>query len=228
MMIDKSVTLSRRQMAWRAAQDLREGDYVNLGIGIPTLVGDYLPEGREIVFHSENGVLGVGAAPPEGQEDPDLINATKQPITLVPGGTFFRHDDSFVMIRGGHVNIALMGAYQVSGAGDLANWRTGDDTYAPAVGGAMDLAVGAREIRVLMEHTTRGGAPRIMDACEYPLTAAGVVDRIYTNLAVIDILDRRPVVREMVEGITFEDLQGATGATLTRAGDCKVLAPPAL
>lgn len=218
--------LSRRQMAWRAAQDLEDGMYVNLGIGLPTLVSDYLPADREVVIQSENGLLGMGPAP-AGAADPDLINATKAPVTVVPGGAFFRHDDSFVMIRGGHIDLALLGAFQVSVAGDLANWRTQDDDLAPAVGGAMDLAVGAREIRVLMEHTTRAGAPRILERCSYPLTAPAVVRRLYTDLAVIDLIDGRLVVRDMVEGLDRAGLQAVTGAPLA-FGDVRPLVAPAL
>jgi 3-oxoacid CoA-transferase B subunit len=220
--------LSRKQVAWRAAQDLADGIYVNLGIGIPTLVSNYLPEGREIVFHSENGILGVGPAPPAGQEDPDLINATKQPITLVPGGSYFIHSDAFVMIRGGHLDVALLGAFEVSERGDLANWTTDEPDMPPGVGGAMDLAVGAKEIRVLMEHTTRDGRPRLRRRCDYPLTAAGVVRRVYTDLAVIDIGPEGPVVREMVEGLDLAGLQAVTEAELRIANDWQRLRAPAV
>jgi 3-oxoacid CoA-transferase B subunit len=220
--------LSRKQIAWRAAQDLADGVYVNLGIGIPTLVSNYLPEGREIVFHSENGILGVGPAPPQGQEDPDLINATKQPITLVPGGSYFVHSDAFVMIRGGHLDVALLGAFEVSERGDLANWTTDEPGMPPGVGGAMDLAVGAKEIRVLMEHTTRDGRPRLRRRCDYPLTAAGVVRRVYTDLAVIDIGPEGPVVREMAEGLDLDGLQAVTEAELRLANDWRRLRAPAV
>ena len=179
--------LKRRQIAWRAAQDLADGAYVNLGIGLPTLVSDFIPEGREIVLHSENGILGVGPAPGANAVDPDLINAGKQPVTLVTGGSYVHHTDSFLMIRGGHLDLALLGAFEVSEKGDLANWTTDDPGFPPGVGGAMDLAVGAKEIRVLVEHTTKAGAPRIRRRCEYPLTAAAAVRRIYTDLAVIDV-----------------------------------------
>jgi 3-oxoadipate CoA-transferase, beta subunit len=220
--------LSRKQVAWRAAQDLGDGDYVNLGIGIPTLVSNYLPEGREIIFHSENGILGVGPAPPAGQQDPDLINATKQPITLVPGGSYFVHSDAFAMIRGGHLDVALLGAFEVSQDGDLANWTTDEPDMPPGVGGAMDLAVGAKEIRVLMEHTTRDGRPRLKRRCDYPLTAAGVVRRVYTDLAVIDVAPDGLVVREMVEGLDLGGLQALTEAELILANDWRKLRPPAV
>jgi len=220
--------LTRHEIARRAAQDIPDGAVVNLGIGLPTLVSDHLPADREIVFHSENGVLGVGPAPAPEAIDPDLINATKQPITLLPGGSFFTHTDAFVMIRGGHVQLALLGAFQVSQTGDLANWRTDDDRFSPAVGGAMDLAVGAREIRVLMEHTTRDGRPRILRQCTYPLTAVGVVRRIYTGLAVLDVAEAGMLVREMRPGLTLAALQAVTEAALTLAEDCGPLERPAM
>jgi len=153
--------LTRRQMAWRVAQDIAEGQYVNLGIGLPTLVSDYVPGSREVVFHSENGILGMGGAPRPGEEDRDLINAGKGLTTLRPGGAFFHHNDSFLMIRGGHIDLSIMGAYEVSAAGDLANWATNSDKLAPGVGGAMDLAAGAKEVRVLMEHNAKDGSPRL-------------------------------------------------------------------
>jgi len=218
--------LSRRQMAWRAAQDVADGSYVNLGIGLPTLVSDFIPEGREIVFHSENGILGVGPAPPQGEEDRDLINATKQPITLLPGGSYFTHSDSFVMIRGGHIDVALLGAFEVSAEGDLANWTTEDPAWPPGVGGAMDLAAGAKEVRVLMEHTTKEGTPRLRLRCTYPLTAPRVVRRIYTNLAVIDVTGEGLLVREMLPGMTLGDLQAATEPPLRLAADWKPLDVP--
>ena len=220
--------LSRRQMAWRAAQDITDGAYVNLGIGLPTMVSNFIPPDREIVFHSENGILGVGPAPPQGREDPDLINATKQPITLVPGGSYFVHSDAFVMIRGGHLDVALLGAFEVSERGDLANWTTDEPGMPPGVGGAMDLAVGAKEIRVLMEHTTRDGRPRLRRRCDYPLTAAGVVRRVYTDLAVIDIGPDGPVVREMAEGLDLAGLQAVTEAELRLANDWRRLRAPAV
>jgi 3-oxoadipate CoA-transferase beta subunit len=220
--------LSRRQMAWRCAQDLRDGQYVNLGIGMPTLVSDYLPPNREIVLHSENGILGMGGAPKPGEEDPDLINAGRGKATLHPGGSFFHHNDAFLMIRGGHIDLSIMGAYEVSATGDLANWATHVETLAPGVGGAMDLAVGAKEVRVLMEHTGKDATPRIRTACSLPLTAKACVSRIYTNLAVLDITPDGVVVREMIEGLDLDGLQSITEPKLVLAKDWKKLVVPAL
>ncbi|MGH6984555.1 MAG: 3-oxoacid CoA-transferase subunit B [Stellaceae bacterium] len=220
--------LSRRQMAWRAAQDIPDGAYVNLGIGLPTLCGDYVPKDREIVFHSENGILGMGPAPAKGQEDPDLINAGKQLVTLLPGGSYFHHNDAFLMIRGGHIDLALMGALEVAANGDLANWITNDPHAPPGVGGAMDLAAGATEVRILLEHTTKEGGPRIRRTCSYPLTAKACVKRIYTNLAVIDVTPDGLVVREMVEGLDLAALQKMTEPKLTLVNDWKKLTAPAV
>jgi 3-oxoadipate CoA-transferase, beta subunit len=220
--------LSRRQIAWRAAQDIEDGAYVNLGIGMPTLCSDFIPAGREIVFHSENGILGMGPAPAPGTEDLDLINAGKQLTTLVPGGSFFHHNDAFLMIRGGHIDVALLGAFEVSADGDLANWTTEDPNFSPGVGGAMDLAVGAREVRILVEHTTKDGRPRIRRRCGYPLTASRCVKRVYTNLAVLDIAKEGVIVREMVEGLDLAGLQAQTEAELVLANDWKRLAAPAV
>jgi 3-oxoadipate CoA-transferase, beta subunit len=219
--------LSRRQIAWRAAQDIGDGSYVNLGIGLPTLVADFIPDGREIVFHSENGVLGLGKTPGANELDPDLINAGKAPASLLPGGSFFHHTDAFLMIRGGHLDYSLLGAFEVSANGDLANWTTEDPDYPPGVGGAMDLAAGAKEVRVLCEHTTRDGQPRIRHRCEYPLTAARVVRRVYTNLAVLDIGPAGVSVREMVEGLGLAELQAMTEPKLRLADDWRPIeAPP--
>lgn len=220
--------LSRRQMAWRAAQDIPEGAYVNLGIGLPTLCGDYVPKDREIVFHSENGILGMGPAPQKGQEDSDLINAGKQLVTLLPGGSYFHHNDAFLMIRGGHIDLALMGALEVAANGDLANWITNDPHAPPGVGGAMDLAAGAKEVRILLEHTTKDGGPRIRKTCSYPLTAKACVRRIYTNLAVIEVTPDGLVVREMIDGLDLAGLQKLTEPTLTLANDWKKLTAPAV
>ena len=220
--------LKRRQIAWRAAQDLADGAYVNLGIGLPTLVADFLPADREIVLHSENGVLGVGPAPGDNEVDWDLINAGKQPVTLVTGGSYVHHTDSFLMIRGGQLDLALLGAFEVSEKGDLANWTTDVPGFPPGVGGAMDLAVGAKEIRVLVEHTTKAGAPRIRRQCGYPLTAAGVVRRVYTDLAVIDVTAEGLVVRELVDDVDFSALQTKTEAILRPAPDIKTLRVPAV
>ncbi|MEX5719371.1 3-oxoacid CoA-transferase subunit B [Geodermatophilus maliterrae] len=217
--------LAVRDVAGRIARDIPDGAYVNLGIGLPTLVADCVGEDKEVVYHSENGILGMGPAPAPGEEDPELINAGKQPVTLLPGGAFFHHTDAFLMMRGGHVDVTVLGAFQVSETGDLANWATDDATHPPAVGGAMDLAVGAKRVLVLTTHTTRSGEPKLLPRCTYPLTAAGVVDRVYTDLAVLDVTDSGFLVREMVAGLTREDLQGRTAAQLAFADDVAVLEP---
>lgn len=217
--------LSRRQIAWRAAQDIGDGSYVNLGIGLPTLVADFIPEGREIVFHSENGILGLGRTPGPGEGDPDLINAGKGRASLLPGGSFFHHTDAFLMIRGGHLDYSLLGAFEVAENGDLANWTTEDPDYPPGVGGAMDLAAGAREVRVLCEHTTKDGQPRIRQRCHYPLTASGVVKRVYTNLAVLEITPEGVLVHEMLEGMALSELQARTEPRLRLADDWQPLKP---
>ncbi len=208
------VPLSRTQMASRAAQDIEEGWYVNLGIGIPTLIADHIPNGREVVLHSENGILGMGPAPAAADADPWLINAGKQQVTLLHGGSFFHHADSFAMIRGGHLDLCVLGAFEVARNGDLANWATSAADSAPAVGGAMDLAVGARRIWVVTEHTTKDGAPKLVERCAYPLTALGAVSRIYTNLAVVDVTADGFEVIERAPGVTREALQARTGAPL--------------
>ena len=208
--------LTRDQMAARVARDIPEGAYVNLGIGLPTLVANHLPAEREIFLHSENGILGMGPAPAPGAEDWDLVNAGKQPVTLLTGGAFFHHADSFAMMRGGHLDICVLGAFQVSAGGDLANWHTGAPDAIPAVGGAMDLAIGARRTFVMMEHVAREGAPKIVERCSYPLTGMGCVARIYTDLAVIDVTTDGLVAREWVDGLGFEQLQALTGAPLAR------------
>ncbi|GAA0944608.1 3-oxoacid CoA-transferase subunit B [Pseudonocardia zijingensis] len=206
--------LTKRQMAARVAQDIPDGSYVNLGIGLPTLVADVVPPDREIVYHSENGILGMGPAPQEGTGDPELINAGKQLVTLLPGGAYFHHTDAFVMMRGGHIDITVLGAFQVAANGDLANWATDDATLPPAVGGAMDLAVGARRVLVMTTHTTRDGRPKLLPTCTFPLTAAAVVHRVYTDLAVLDVTPDGFVVREMVPGLTRDELQAQTAAPL--------------
>ncbi len=220
--------LSRRQIAWRAALDVADGSYVNLGIGIPTLVADYMPEGREIVFHSENGILGVGPAPLPGEEDPDLINAGKSRVTLRPGGSFFTHSDAFLMIRGGHLDLALLGGFEVGLGGDLANWTTDDPNMSPGVGGAMDLAVGAKEVRVLMQHLTNKGEPRVKRSCTYPLTAAKVVKRLYTDHAVLDIAEDCFILREMIPGLDLATLERITEAPLSVPERPRVIEAPAL
>jgi len=208
--------LDRNQMAARVARDIPEGSYVNLGIGLPTLVAEHLPKGREIILHSENGVLGIGARPAAGAEDEDLINAGKEPVTLLAGGAYFHHADSFAMIRGRHLDFAILGAFQVSTSGDLANWHTGGADAIPAVGGAMDLAVGAKKVLVMMEHLTKKGESKIVARCSYPLTGARCVNRIYTDLAVLDVQPDGLHVVELVEGLSFEELQRLTGVPLKR------------
>ena len=208
---------TRDQMAARVAQDIPEGAVVNLGIGLPTLVANHLPSGLEIILHSENGVIGMGPAPLEGQEDYDLINAGKQPVTLLPGGCFFHHADSFAMMRGGHLDVCVLGAFQVSKTGDLANWHTGAPDAIPAVGGAMDLAIGAKKTYVMMEYLTKSGDSKLVEACTYPLTGIGCVSRIYTDLAVIDLGPDGAKVIELVTGLTFDALQKMTAVALTDA-----------
>ncbi|MGY1729241.1 3-oxoacid CoA-transferase subunit B [Geodermatophilus sp. SYSU D01062] len=217
--------LDTRDVARRIARDIPDGAYVNLGIGLPTLVADCVGDDKEVVYHSENGILGMGPAPAPGEEDPELINAGKQPVTLLPGGAFFHHTDAFLMMRGGHVDVTVLGAFQVSEHGDLANWATDDATHPPAVGGAMDLAVGARRVLVMTTHTTKAGEPKLVPRCTYPLTAAGVVDRVYTDLAVLDVTAEGFLVREMVAGLSRDDLQGVTAARLSFADDVGVLVP---
>ncbi len=206
--------LTRAQMAARAARDIPEGWYVNLGIGIPTLVADQVPPGREVVFHSENGVLGMGPAPPPEARDPWLINAGKQHVTLVAGGAYSHHADSFAMIRGGHLDLCVLGAFEVAENGDIANWATSENDTAPAVGGAMDLAVGAKRLWALMEHTTKDGRPRLVRRCAYPLTAPAAVKRVYTNLAVLDVTARGFEVVDMAPGVTLDALRARTDAPL--------------
>ena len=219
--------LNRDQMAWRVAQDIPGGSYVNLGIGMPEMVANHLPDDRQVIFHCENGILGMGPVAAPGEEDFDLVTAGKKPVTAVAGAAFFDSANSFAMIRGGHLDIAVLGAFQISAAGDLANWSTGDAGTTPAVGGAMDLAQGARDVFVITEHTTKDGAPKIMPQCTYPLTGAGVVTTVFTDLAVIDIHKDGPVVREIANGLSFDDLQALTGATLTLDADCTALRAPA-
>lgn len=208
--------LTRDEMAARVARDIPEGSYVNLGIGLPTRVANYLPREREIFLHSENGILGMGPAPAPGEEDRDLINAGKEPVTLLTGGCYFHHGDSFAMMRGGHLDICVLGAFQVSAAGDLANWHTGAPDAIPAVGGAMDLAIGAKQVFVMMEHQTKSGECKIVERCTYPLTGIGCVDRIYTDLAVIEVTPSGLAVREILADLSFEALQELTPVPLAR------------
>lgn len=209
--------LSRDDIAKRIAQDIPEGAYVNLGIGLPTKIANYLPKDKEIFLHSENGLLAFGEAPPKGQEDPELINAGKEYVTMLTGGAFFHHGDSFAMMRGGHLDICVLGAFQVDEDGDLANWHTGDPNAIPAVGGAMDLAVGAKKVYVATEHTTKTGEPKIVKNLTYPVTGKKCVDRIYTDLCVIDVTPDGLTVIEMIDGLDFDELQGLTGARLIDA-----------
>ena len=208
---------NRDQMAARVAADIHEGAVVNLGIGLPTLVANHLPAGAEIILHSENGVIGMGPAPTPGEEDYDLINAGKQPVTLLAGGSYFHHADSFAMMRGGHLDICVLGAFQVSSTGDLANWHTGAPDAIPAVGGAMDLAIGAKKTWVMMELLTKTGESKLVQACSYPLTGIGCVSRIYSDLAVLDLSPAGAAVVELVDGLSFDELQALTAVPLTDA-----------
>jgi 3-oxoadipate CoA-transferase, beta subunit len=205
---------TREEMAQRVARDIVDGAVVNLGIGLPTLVANHIPADREVILHSENGVIGMGPAPAHGEEDFDLINAGKQPVTLRPGGSFFHQADSFAMMRGGHLDVCVLGAFQVSATGDLANWHTGAPDAIPAVGGAMDLATGAKKTYVMMEHTSKSGQCKIVPTCSYPLTGIACVSRIYTDLAVIEITPAGLKLLDKVDGLSLDDLQRLTGATL--------------
>jgi len=215
-MVEKEIKKgwNRNEMAQKVALDIPDGAYVNLGIGIPELVADYVPEGREVIYHTENGLLGMGPIPEAGKEDSELINAGKKNVTAVKGASFFHHADSFTMIRGKHIDICVLGAFEVSENGDLANWSTGVPGAVPAVGGAMDLVAGVKNILVITQHTTKNGDPKIVDTCKYPLTGKGVVKRIYTNLAIIDVTDTGLVVKELAPGISFEYVQEKTAAKL--------------
>ena len=207
---------NRDQIAARVARDIPEGAYVNLGIGLPTLVANHLPKDRDIFLHSENGLLGMGPAPALGEEDEDLINAGKQPVTILPGGAYFHHADSFGMMRGGHLDFCVLGAFQVSVGGDLANWHTGAPDAIPAVGGAMDLAIGAKKVFVMMEHQTKTGESKIVEHCTYPLTGIGCVNRIYTDLAVIDVTPNGLRVVDMIDGLSLAELQRLSGVPLAQ------------
>ena len=227
MALSMTGALSNAQIAWRAAQDIADGAYVNLGIGFPEMVAKFLPLGRKAVFHSENGVLGFGEGPPPGEEDWDLINAGKKAITLKPGASFFHHADSFAMVRGGHLDVAILGAFQVAENGDLANWSTGPDGV-PAVGGAMDLAHGAKHVAVVTDHFAKDGSPKLVERCTMPLTGVGCVTRVYTSLAVIDVEAGHFALREKLPSISLKDLQSLTGARLHLAGPVADLIVPEL
>ena len=209
--------LTRDQIAARVAQDIPDGAYVNLGIGLPTKISKYLPSDKDVFLHSENGLLAFGPPPPAGEEDPELINAGKEYVTMLTGGSFFHHGDSFAMMRGGHLDICVLGAFQVAANGDLANWHTGAPDAIPAVGGAMDLAVGAKKVFVTTDHVTKSGEPKIVAELTYPVTGKNCVDRIYTELCVIDVTPEGLQVIEKVEGLGFDELQALTGATLIDA-----------
>ncbi len=210
--------LTNAQIAWRAAQDIEDGSYVNLGIGFPEMIAKFQPDGRDVTYHTENGVLGFGKAPAEGQEDWDLINAGKKAITLKPGASFFHHADSFSMVRGGHLDLAVLGAYQVAQNGDLANWSTGEPDAIPAVGGAMDLVAGVKSVFVITQHCTKTGEPKLVERCTYPLTGRGVINRVYTELAVIDVTAKGFTLVELSPGVDFEYVRERTGAPLLRRG----------
>ncbi len=221
------IKLTNAQIAWRAAQDIADGAYVNLGIGFPEMVARYQPPGRAAIFHTENGILDFGEAPRAGEEDWDLINAGKKAVTLKPGAAFFHHADSFAMVRGGHLDVAILGALQVAQNGDLANWRVGSKGV-PAVGGAMDLVHGAKQVFVITEHVTKNGEPKLVERCTFPLTGVGCITRIYTSHAVIDVANARFVLREKLAAMTVEDLQAMTGAPLHVEGEVADLVVPEL
>jgi 3-oxoadipate CoA-transferase beta subunit len=210
---------TRDEIASRVAADIPDGAVVNLGIGLPTAVANHLGADKEVVLHSENGVIGMGPAPAPGEEDYDLINAGKQPVTLLPGGCFFHHADSFAMMRGGHLDFCVLGAFQVSATGDLANWHTGAPDAIPAVGGAMDLAIGAKKTFVMMDYLTKAGEAKLVPACSYPLTGMACVSRIYSDLALIEITPQGPVVVELAPGLSLSALQALTPGVTLRAAD---------
>ena len=208
---------SKEQLAQRVAQDIHDGAYVNLGIGMPTLVANHLPAGIEVILQSENGILGMGPAPAAGDEDYDLINAGKQPVTLLPGGAYFHHADSFGMMRGGHLDICVLGAFQVSATGDLANWSTGEKDAIPAVGGAMDLAIGAKQTWVMMDLLTKKGESKVVSQCAYPITGIGCVKRIYSELATLECTPEGLLLVDMVDGLTHAELEKMLGLPIAVA-----------
>ncbi|MEO1128599.1 MAG: 3-oxoacid CoA-transferase subunit B [Planctomycetota bacterium] len=214
-----AVGWTRDEMARRLAQDIANGSCVNLGIGIPELVARFVPDDRTLIYHTENGLLGMGPSPEPGDGDPELINAGKRQVTAMPGAAYFHHADSFAMIRGGHIDLCVLGALQVAENGDLANWSTGEPGAIPAVGGAMDLVAGVRSVYVITQHTTKHGDPKLVSSCSYPLTGVGVIDRVYTNLAVIDVTDKGFRLVECARGVTFDDVQEQTAARLLPAGE---------
>jgi len=213
---DKKIGWDRAEMAQKVALDIPDGSYVNLGIGIPEMVAGFVPEGREVIYQTENGLLGMGKVAETGEEDRELVNAGKKCITAIPGASYFHHADSFTMIRGGHIDICVLGAMQVSKEGDLANWSTGAKNAIPAVGGAMDLVAGVKRIFVITQHVTKKGLPKIIEKCTFPLTGKNVVETIYTDLAIIDVKKDGLFVREMAPNVDFEMLQSQTGTPLNR------------
>ena len=222
------MTLTREQVGWRCAQDIEEGWHVNLGIGMPELCANAIPEGREILFHSENGILGMGPSPAAEDIDPNLINAGKRPITMLPGASIFDHAMSFGIVRGRHLDLCVLGAYQLAANGDIANWARSREDLLPAIGGAMDLAAGARRIWSVTTHVNRDGSPKLLESCAYPLTGAGVVSRIFSDMAVIEVDEGGFLVREIAPGITPDALQAKTGAPLRFADDLREIAAPDL
>jgi 3-oxoadipate CoA-transferase beta subunit len=214
MELRENIGWSNKEMAQKVAMDIHDGAYVNLGIGIPEMVAAFIPEGREVIYHTENGLLGMGKVAESGSEDYELVNAGKKYVTAIPGAAYFHHADSFAMIRGGHIDICVLGAYQVSEEGDLANWSTGNIDDIPAVGGAMDLVAGVKTIFVITQHNTKSGESKIVKKCSYPLTGKRVVSRIYTNLSIIDVVDGKLFVKEMAPGVNFDYLQEETEARL--------------